>query len=62
MSFKNKRCKKTYKEKFPDVKIIGYTIDSLINETTVDEKSTTEMFEFLDKNNIFIVLIKPKHS
>ena len=45
---------KTYKEKFPNVKIIGYTIDSLINETTVDEKSATEMFEFLDKNNIFI--------
>ena len=46
-------AEKEYKLKFPSVKIIGYHIDSLLNETTVDEKSVEEMFAFLDKEGIF---------
>ena len=46
-------AEKEYREKFPNVKIIGYHIDSLINETTVDENSVKEMFAFLDKEDIF---------
>ena len=45
-----------YKEQFPNVNIIGYHIDSLIDERTVDEKSVDEMFGMLDKNGIFIEL------
>ena len=44
----------TYKEKFPSVEIIGYTIDSLIDERTVDEESVDKLFKFIDEKNIFI--------
>lgn len=43
-----------YKIQFPDVEIIGYHIDSLINETTVDEESVKKMFAELDSKDIFI--------
>lgn len=45
---------KEYKEQFPNVEIIGYPIDSLINETTVDEESVKKMFAMLDSKEIFI--------
>lgn len=45
---------KEYKEKFPDVEIIGYHIDSLINERTVDEESVEKMFTELDNKGIFV--------
>lgn len=45
---------KEYKEKFPDVEIIGYHIDSLINERTVDEESVEKMFAQLDNKGIFV--------
>ena len=43
-----------YKEAFPNVEITGYPIDSLINETTVDEEAVEKMFASLDSRNIFI--------
>ncbi len=43
-----------YQEKFPDVKIVGYTINSLLDARTVDEKSAKELFDWLDQQNIFI--------
>ena len=43
-----------YKEAFPNVEIIGYPIDSLINETTIDEAAVEKMFSSLDSRNIFI--------
>ncbi len=45
---------RAYREKFPDVEIIGYHIDSLIDERTVDEKAVEEMFASLDKKGITI--------
>jgi len=45
---------KEYKEQFPNSKIIGFHIDSLIDERTVNEKAVEEMFEYFDKNDIFI--------
>lgn len=47
-------CEKEYRAKFPNVKIIGYAINSLIDEQTVDENAVREMFEFLDSKDIFI--------
>ena len=47
-------AKKNYQEKFPDVNIIGYAFDSLLDERTVDEKSIEDMFADLDKMGIFI--------
>ena len=47
-------AEKEYKEKFPNVKITGYHIDSLLDERTVDEKSVEELFKSLDEQNIFI--------
>lgn len=43
-----------YKSKFPNVDIIGYHIDSLIDERTVDEKSAEEMFADLDTKGYFV--------
>lgn len=47
-------AEKAYREKFPQVSIMGYAIDSLLNERTVDEKSVDELFEMLDSKGIFI--------
>ena len=46
-------CERVYREKFPDVKIIGYHIDSLLDERTVDEKAVEGLFEFIDENGLF---------
>ena len=43
-----------YAEKFPKSKIIGYHIDSLIDERTVDEASVENMFSELDSKGIFV--------
>ena len=45
---------KEYQNKFPNVEIIGYAIDSLINETTVDEESVKKMFAELDSKDLFV--------
>ncbi len=45
---------KEYKEMFPNVEIIGFNIDSLIDERTVDEESVYKMFAEFDKKGIFI--------
>lgn len=47
-------AEKMYKEKFPEINIIGYHIDSLLDERTVDEKSVEDMFSDLDNKGIFI--------
>lgn len=51
---KIKWCEKNYQEKYPNVKIIGYALDALVDEKTVDEKAVDEMFLWLDKENIFV--------
>ena len=43
-----------YAEKFPNSKITGYHIDSLIDERTVDEASVEKMFSELDSRGIFV--------
>ena len=43
-----------YLEKFPDATVIGYAIDSLLDERTVDEKSVDALFNYLDGQGIFI--------
>ena len=53
---KEKVCEKekVYKEKFPKVNIIGYQIDSLIDDRTVDEEGVAKLFKYLDEQKIFI--------
>ena len=43
-----------YRAKFPGVQIIGYHIDSLLDERTVDEKSVEEMFADIDAKGFFV--------
>ena len=43
-----------YREKFPNVSILGYAIDSLLDERTVDEKSVDDLFHHLDEHGIFV--------
>lgn len=45
---------KEYNEKFPDVKIWGYHIDSLLDERTVDEESVKKMFADIDAKGVFV--------
>ena len=45
---------KEYKEKFPNVKIVGYHMDSLLDERTIDEKSVEEMFADIDAKGLFV--------
>lgn len=47
-------AEKQYKEKFPNVEIIGYHIDSLIDERTVDDASVKNMFDDIDKRGLFV--------
>lgn len=47
-------AEKRYKEIANGCDVIGYAIDSLINETTVDEASVKKLFDFLDERDIFI--------
>lgn len=42
-----------YRAKFPEVDIIGYVIDSLIDERTVDEAAVDAMFNELDRLDIY---------
>ena len=43
-----------YRESFPDVKIIGYHIDSLLDERTVDEEGVERMFRDIDERGLFV--------
>lgn len=45
---------KEYQNHFPDAKIYGYTINSLIDDKTVNEKSLDELFDDLDKKGLFV--------
>ena len=51
---KVKAAQKSYREKFGDVTIVGYQIDSLIDERTVNEKAVEEMFDDIDKQGLFV--------
>ena len=51
---KVKACEKAYQEKFPNVKILGYAITSLIDERTVDEAAVEQLFAMLDEKEIFV--------
>ena len=43
-----------YKAQFPSAEIIGYHIDSLLDERTVDEASVRKLFADMDEKGIFI--------
>ena len=43
-----------YREKFPKVTILGYVLDSLLDERTVDEGAVERLFSELDEKGIFI--------
>ena len=43
-----------YKAQFPNVQILGYTIDSLLDERTVNEEAVKALFADLDAKGIFI--------
>ncbi|MBE7100166.1 MAG: SDR family oxidoreductase [Clostridiales bacterium] len=47
-------AERLYREKFPLVEIMGYSIDSLIDERTVDEQAIKELFDMLDASGVFI--------
>ena len=47
-------AEKAYHEKFPNSQIIGYAIESLKDERTVDEESVDNLFADLDAKGIFI--------
>lgn len=51
---KVREAEKKYKEKFPGTDILGFSINSLLDDRTVDEKSAEEMFSALDDRGIFV--------
>jgi NAD(P)-dependent dehydrogenase (short-subunit alcohol dehydrogenase family) len=46
-------AQEAYRAKFPEVDIIGYAIDSLLDERTVDEAAVEAMFAYLDERDIY---------
>ncbi|MBO5280804.1 MAG: SDR family oxidoreductase [Clostridia bacterium] len=51
---KVRSAEKEYKAKFADVEIIGYHIDSLLDEKTVDEAAVEKMFADIDAKGFFV--------
>ena len=49
-----KEAEARYRAQFPDVQILGYTIDSLLDERTVNEAAVEALFADLDAKGIFI--------
>ena len=47
-------AEKAYREKFPEVQIIGYHIDSLLDERTVDKGSVEKMFADIEAKDLFV--------
>lgn len=47
-------AEKSYKEKFRGAEILGFHINSLIDERTVDEQAVEELFASLDEKGIFV--------
>ena len=47
-------AEKNYREKYPNVQIFGYSIDSLLDERTVDEESVKKLFAFVDERELFV--------
>ncbi|MBE6668036.1 MAG: SDR family oxidoreductase [Ruminococcaceae bacterium] len=43
-----------YRKKFPSITVIGYHIDSLTDERTVDEESVNKMFADIDRRGLFV--------
>ena len=43
-----------YREQFPDVTVIGYHLDSLLDERTVDEEAVKNMFADIDGRGLFV--------
>lgn len=51
---KVREAETAYRAKFPAVPIIGYAIDSLLDERTVNEAAVEALFAELDKQGIFV--------
>ena len=51
---KVKAAEARYRDLYPSVNFIGYTIDSLTDDGEVDEASVSSMFDMLDARGIFI--------
>ena len=51
---KVKEAEQKYKERFADADVVGFAIDSLLDERTVNEKAVVELFEELDHRDIFV--------
>ena len=49
-----KEAESRYRKKFPNVRIIGYRLNSLVDERTVDEQAADTLFDNLDKNDILV--------
>lgn len=47
-------AEKKYRQKFPNMQIDGYAINSLLDERTVDEGAIDELFAELDKKGVFV--------
>jgi 3-oxoacyl-[acyl-carrier protein] reductase len=47
-------AKEKYLEKFPEATVLGYALDSLLDERTVDEAAIDALFADLDEKGIFV--------
>ncbi len=46
-------CEAKYQKQFPDVKIWGYTLDSIAKDGKVDTKSVDDMFKYIDGLGVY---------
>lgn len=47
-------AQKSYEEKFPQTRFLGYPLDSLLDSGEVDEKGVEELFADLDARGVFV--------
>ena len=51
---KVEEAEKSYRKKYPNVEIMGYAIDSLLDDRTVDEAAVEKLFATLDEKGCFV--------
>lgn len=51
---KVRAAENAYQKKYPDVRIFGYAMDSLLDPRTVDEGAVKNLFQDLDRKGVFV--------
>ena len=52
-----RKAEARYRAAFPNVRIDGYAINSILDERTVDEEAVEQLFAYLDREDLFVSVL-----